>query len=149
MPEIGGAIDPDNEAHELVMSIFGGMSNGERNRIKVRVRTATAAQTLLEGRHLGGRLPYGYTLRGLGPHPSTANANSARCSRSQRAPWGKMCPRGIRTLVRIIGAPFRVHMLIDYGTFRVGSTSRPLPGVSIEVGPRMVQSCQPAGSVID
>lgn len=35
-----------------------------------------------------------------------------------------LCPRGIRTLVRIIGAPFRVHMLIDYGTFGVGSTSR-------------------------
>jgi site-specific DNA recombinase len=36
VPEIGGPIDPDNEAHELVMSVFGGMSTGERNRIKVR-----------------------------------------------------------------------------------------------------------------
>ncbi|MEU5789754.1 recombinase family protein [Micromonospora purpureochromogenes] len=33
VPEIGGPIDPDNEAHELVMSVFGGMSKGERNRI--------------------------------------------------------------------------------------------------------------------
>ncbi|MGC4864625.1 recombinase family protein [Micromonospora sp. DT53] len=74
VPEIGGAIDPDNEAHELVMSVFGGMSKGERNRIKLRVRTAMAAQTLLEGRYLGGRPPYGYTLRDLGPHPNPAKA---------------------------------------------------------------------------
>jgi hypothetical protein len=56
------------------MSVFGGMSKGERNRIKVRVRTAMAAQTLLEGRYLGGRPPYGYTLRDLGPHPNPAKA---------------------------------------------------------------------------
>ena len=74
VPEIGGPIDPDNEAHELLMSVFGGMSKGERNRIKVRVRTAMAAQTLLEGRYLGGRPPYGYTLRDLGPHPNPAKA---------------------------------------------------------------------------
>ncbi|MFG1740269.1 recombinase family protein [Micromonospora chalcea] len=74
VPEIGGPIDPDNEAHELVMSVFGGMSKGERNRIKLRVRTAMAAQTLLEGRYLGGRPPYGYTLRDLGPHPNPAKA---------------------------------------------------------------------------
>ncbi|WP_220377897.1 hypothetical protein [Streptomyces inhibens] len=28
--EVGGAIDPDNEAHDLIMSVFGGMSKGER-----------------------------------------------------------------------------------------------------------------------
>ncbi|MEU1941529.1 hypothetical protein ACFW95_10145 [Streptomyces sp. NPDC059474] len=26
-----------HEAHDLVMSVFGGMSKGERNRIKIRV----------------------------------------------------------------------------------------------------------------
>ena len=45
VPEVGGPLDPDNEAHDLVMSVFGGMSKGERNRIKVRVRTAMATQT--------------------------------------------------------------------------------------------------------
>lgn len=74
VPEIGGPIDPDNEAHELVMSVFGGMSKGERNRIKLRVRTAMASQTLLEGRYLGGRPPYGYTLQDLGPHPNPGKA---------------------------------------------------------------------------
>jgi hypothetical protein len=29
VPEVGGPIDPANEAHDLVMSVFGGMSKGE------------------------------------------------------------------------------------------------------------------------
>jgi site-specific DNA recombinase len=78
VPEVGGPIDPDNEAHDLVMSVFGGMSKGERNRIKVRVRTAMATQTQVEGRYLGGRPPYGYTLADLGPHPNPAKAADGR-----------------------------------------------------------------------
>ena len=74
VPEVGGAINPDNEAHDLVMSVFGGMSKAERNRIKIRVRTAMASQTLLEGRYLGGRPPYGYALADLGPHPNPGKA---------------------------------------------------------------------------
>lgn len=74
VPEVGGPVDPDNEAHDLVMSVFGGMSKGERQRIRVRVRTAMASQTKLEGRYLGGRPPYGYTLADLGPHPNPAKA---------------------------------------------------------------------------
>ena len=74
VPEVGGPIDPDNEAHDLIMSVFGGMSKGERNRIKIRVRTAMAAQAQLEGRFLGGRPPYGYQLIDAGPHPNPAKA---------------------------------------------------------------------------
>jgi len=74
VPEVGGPIDPDNEAHDLIMSVFGGVSKGERNRIKIRVRTAMAAQAQLEGRYLGGRPPYGYQLRDAGPHPNPAKA---------------------------------------------------------------------------
>jgi DNA invertase Pin-like site-specific DNA recombinase len=74
VPEVGGPIDPDNEAHDLIMSVFGGVSKGERNRIKIRVRTAMAAQAQLEGRYLGGRPPYGYTLADAGPHPNPAKA---------------------------------------------------------------------------
>ncbi len=44
------------------MSVFGGMSKGERNRIKARVRSAMAAQAEIEGRILGGRPPYGYMI---------------------------------------------------------------------------------------
>jgi site-specific DNA recombinase len=74
VPEVGGPIDPDNEAHDLIMSVFGGVSKGERNRIKIRVRTAMAAQAQLEGRFLGGRPPYGYKLIDVGPHPNPAKA---------------------------------------------------------------------------
>jgi site-specific DNA recombinase len=74
VPEVGGPIDPDNEAHDLIMSVFGGVSKGERNRIKIRVRTAMATQAQIEGRYLGGRPPYGYLLIDLGPHPNPAKA---------------------------------------------------------------------------
>lgn len=74
VPEVGGAIDPTSEAHDLIMGIFGGMSKGERNRIKIRVRTAMAAQAKTEGRYLGGRPPYGYRLIDAGPHPNPAKA---------------------------------------------------------------------------
>ena len=74
VPEVGSAIEPESEAHDLVMSVFGGMSKGERNRIKIRVRAAMAAQASVEGRYLGGRPPYGYQLADAGPHPNPAKA---------------------------------------------------------------------------
>jgi site-specific DNA recombinase len=74
VPEIGGAIDPGSDAHDLVMSLYGGMSKGERNRIKTRVRAAMASQAAVEGRFLGGRPPYGYRLGDAGPHPNPGKA---------------------------------------------------------------------------
>jgi site-specific DNA recombinase len=74
VPEVGGAVDPGSEAHDLVMSLYGGMSKGERTRIKTRVRTAMGAQAAIEGRFLGGRPPYGYTLVDVGPHPNPGKA---------------------------------------------------------------------------
>ena len=56
------------------MNLYGGVSKGERNRIKVRVRTAMASQAAIEGRFLGGRPPYGYMLDDAGPHPNPAKA---------------------------------------------------------------------------
>lgn len=78
VPEIGGAIDPESEAHDLVMSVFAGMSKGERNRIKIRVRSAMASQAKIEGRFLGGRPPYGSRLADAGPHPNPAKAADGR-----------------------------------------------------------------------
>src|SRR6266704_988759 len=43
VPEVGGPIDPDSEAHDLIMSVFGGLSKGERNRVKLRVRAGLSA----------------------------------------------------------------------------------------------------------
>ncbi|GAB3712771.1 recombinase family protein [Nocardiopsis oceani] len=74
VPEVGGAIDSRNEAHTMIMSVFGGTSKGERTRIQVRVQAAMAAQAKLEGRWLGGRPPYGYMLQDAGPHPNPAKA---------------------------------------------------------------------------
>ena len=52
------------------MSMYGGISKGERTRIKTRVRAAMAAMAQLEGRFLGGRPPYGYKRVDAGPHPN-------------------------------------------------------------------------------
>jgi site-specific DNA recombinase len=75
VPEVGGPVDPGSEAHDLVMTLFGGMSKGERSRIRTRVRSAMAAQAATEGRFLGGRPPYGYRLVDAGPHPNPGKAN--------------------------------------------------------------------------
>jgi DNA invertase Pin-like site-specific DNA recombinase len=74
VPEVGGAVDPGSDAHDLMMSLYGGISKGERNRIKTRVRSAMAAQAAIEGRFLGGRPPYGYQLVNAGPHPNPSKA---------------------------------------------------------------------------
>jgi site-specific DNA recombinase len=74
VPEVGGKVEPDSDAHDLVMSLYGGMSKGERNRIKIRVRTAMAAQAQQEGRFLGGRPPYGYLICDAGAHPNPGKA---------------------------------------------------------------------------
>jgi DNA invertase Pin-like site-specific DNA recombinase len=74
VPEIGGAIDPVNEAHDMIMSMFGGLSKGERNRVRTRVRSSMAAIAATEGRYLGGRPPYGYKLVDGGPHPHPGKA---------------------------------------------------------------------------
>lgn len=78
VPEVGGAVDPGSDAHDLVMALYGGMSKGERNRIKIRVRSAMASQAATEGRFLGGRPPYGYRLADAGPHPNPTKALDGR-----------------------------------------------------------------------
>ena len=78
VPEIGGAIDPSSDAHDLIMNLYGGMGKGERNRIRTRVRTAMSAQVALDGKYQGGRPPYGYRLADAGPHPNPAKASDGR-----------------------------------------------------------------------
>jgi DNA invertase Pin-like site-specific DNA recombinase len=78
VPEVGGAVDPGSDAHEIVMSLYGGMSKGERNRIKTRVRSAMQAQVAIEGRFQGGRPPFGYRLADAGAHPNPSKAGDGR-----------------------------------------------------------------------
>ncbi len=74
MPEVGGRVDWHGEDHEQAMVALGLSSKREIIRTRVRVRTAMAAQTLEQGRYLGGRPPYGYRLADAGPHPNKAHA---------------------------------------------------------------------------
>jgi len=74
MPEVGGQVDWHAEDHEETMLALGLSSKREITRTRVRVRTAMAAQTLEQGRYLGGRPPYGYRLADAGPHPNKAHA---------------------------------------------------------------------------
>jgi site-specific DNA recombinase len=74
IPELQGPVDPDSEIHDIILSLFGGLSRAERNRLRVRVRTAMRAMAP-EGRYLGGRPPYGYQLVRTGvAHPNPEKA---------------------------------------------------------------------------
>ena len=85
----GIRIDPGSEAPDMVMSIFGGMSKGERMRIEHRVRGGIAAQAAGEGRFLGGRPPYGYRLVDAVIRPSGDRRNPGQPA------WAySTCPRG-------------------------------------------------------
>ena len=74
VPEVGGRVDPESEAHDLMMAMFGGLSKAERSRIRMRVRAAMAAMAADGGRFMGGRPPYGYRLVDAGPHPNPSKA---------------------------------------------------------------------------
>lgn len=74
IPDIGGRYDPDNASHQMMMSVTGGMSRGERQRVQERTRLAMSSQVQVTGRHQGGRPPYGYTTVAIGPHPNPRKA---------------------------------------------------------------------------
>ncbi|MDX8030288.1 recombinase family protein [Lentzea sp. BCCO 10_0856] len=74
VPELGGKYDPRNPSHKMLMSVLGGMSESERQHVQARVRAAMDAQVVNEGRHQGGRAPYGYTVVDGGPHPNPRKA---------------------------------------------------------------------------
>jgi hypothetical protein len=54
--------------------VLGGMSESERPHVQARVRAAMDAQVVNEGRHQGGRAPYGYVIVDGGPHPNPRKA---------------------------------------------------------------------------
>jgi DNA invertase Pin-like site-specific DNA recombinase len=74
VPELGGMYDPRNASHKMLMSVLGGMSESERQHVQARVRAAMDAQVVNEGRHQGGRTPYGYLVVDAGPHPNPRKA---------------------------------------------------------------------------
>jgi DNA invertase Pin-like site-specific DNA recombinase len=74
VPELGGKYDARNPSHKMLMSVLGGMSESERQHVQARVRAAMDAQVINEGRHQGGRAPYGYIVVDSGPHPNPRKA---------------------------------------------------------------------------
>jgi DNA invertase Pin-like site-specific DNA recombinase len=74
VPELGGKYDPRNPSHKMLMSQLGAMSESERQHVQARVRAAMDAQVVNEGRHQGGRAPYGYVTIDGGPHPNPRKA---------------------------------------------------------------------------
>ncbi|MFJ1767852.1 recombinase family protein [Amycolatopsis sp. NPDC088138] len=74
VPELGGKFDPRNPSHKMLMSVLGGMSESERQHVQARVRAAMDAQVVNEGRHQGGRAPFGYVVVDGGPHPNPRKA---------------------------------------------------------------------------
>lgn len=74
VPELGGKYDARNPSHKMLMSVLGGMSESERQHVQARVRAAMDAQVINEGRHQGGRAPYGYVVTDGGPHPNPRKA---------------------------------------------------------------------------
>ncbi len=74
VPELGGKYDARNPSHKMLMSVLGGMSESERQHVQARVRAAMDAQVVNEGRHQGGRAPYGYVVVDGGPHPNPRKA---------------------------------------------------------------------------
>lgn len=70
VPELGGKYDPRNASHKMLMSVLGGMSESERQHVQARVRAAMDAQVVNDGRHQGGRAPFGYLVVDAGPHPN-------------------------------------------------------------------------------
>jgi hypothetical protein len=129
------------------MALYRGMSKGERNRIKIRVRAAMASQAATERRFFGGRTPYGYRLVNAGPHPNpakprTASACTAR-NRTRRSPpscngssprtWpARACTRSLRPSPRTASPA-------------LPPTTRPATGTApVSPGPRAL--CAPSCS---
>jgi DNA invertase Pin-like site-specific DNA recombinase len=74
IPELGGVYDARNPSHKMLMSVLGGMSESERQHVQARVRAAMDVRVINEGRHQGGRAPYGYRVVDAGPHPNPRKA---------------------------------------------------------------------------
>ncbi|WP_051800129.1 recombinase family protein [Catenuloplanes japonicus] len=78
LPEIGGPVDLDDPAHRALIRLLGHQSRTEVLRSRFRTKEAMRAQVRTQGRHHGGRAPYGYRLVDAGPHPNPVHAGWGR-----------------------------------------------------------------------
>ncbi|RZU53248.1 DNA invertase Pin-like site-specific DNA recombinase [Krasilnikovia cinnamomea] len=78
LPEAEGPVDLSNSDHRALLMMLGHQSQREVLRTRFRVRAAMTAQVREQGRHLGGRPPYGYRLVDGGPHSNAVQASWGR-----------------------------------------------------------------------
>ena len=78
LPELGGPVDLADPAHAALVMLLGRQSRREVLRSRFRTMAAMRVQAREQGRHLGGRPPYGYRLVDAGPHPNAAHARWGR-----------------------------------------------------------------------
>jgi DNA invertase Pin-like site-specific DNA recombinase len=78
LPETYGPVDFDNPRQLALLDLLGVHSYREVARARYRTTAAMGAQAELQGRHLGGRPPYGYMLVDAGPHPNRVHASWGR-----------------------------------------------------------------------
>jgi DNA invertase Pin-like site-specific DNA recombinase len=74
LPEVDGPVDLANPTHQALMMLLGAQAKQEVQRARFRTTAAMQAQAREQGRHLGGRPPYGYRIVDAGPHPNSAHA---------------------------------------------------------------------------
>jgi hypothetical protein len=84
----------DDPAHQMLMNVLAAQSQREVVRARHRTLAAMTAQTVEQGRFLGGRPPYGYCLVDAGPHPNRAHAAWGR--RRQRLDPDPVAARHVR-----------------------------------------------------
>jgi site-specific DNA recombinase len=60
LPEVGGPVDLTDPNHQVLMQVLAAQSQREVVRSRHRTLAAMTAQTVEQGRFLGGRPPYGY-----------------------------------------------------------------------------------------
>jgi site-specific DNA recombinase len=80
LPETDGPIRIGDPIHQALIMLLGRQSQRELLRSRFRTTAAMRVQARDQGRHLGGRPPYGYQLVDAGPHPNRAHAR-----------WGRRC----------------------------------------------------------
>jgi site-specific DNA recombinase len=78
LPETRGPVDLARPEHQALLLLLGHQSEREVLRNRFRTTAAMAAQVREQGRHLGGRPPYGYRLVDAGPHPKAMHAEWGR-----------------------------------------------------------------------
>ena len=82
LAEFDGPVILTDPGHQALLGLLGHQAEREVLRARRRTTAAMAAQVRLQGRHLGGRPPYGYRLADAGAHPN-----------EQHAAWGRRLRR--------------------------------------------------------